>query len=170
MVNPELTQLVGERVRHFINEANRLYGKNMEMPGWSWKQSGRIAGQASLLSWKLTFNPDYFTHYHDRMLSQTVPHEVAHLVAYKIFGDRGHGRFWKMVMRHFGCDPDRCHDMSLEGVKCRKSKRTHTATCPTCGESLMITPYRVRQIESGRKIFCTRTMRCRYAKKTLVLG
>lgn len=35
---------------------------------------------------------------------RTLIHEVAHWLAYKVYGDRGHGRFWRRTMRWLGDD------------------------------------------------------------------
>lgn len=50
----------------------------------------------------------------DDFLAETVPHEVAHLVAHVCHGRvKPHGPEWRQVMRWFGIDePRRCHDFA----------------------------------------------------------
>ena len=54
----------------------------------------------------LDANPEEF-------FKQTIPHEVAHLVARQIYGrSMKHGPEWRAIMRDcFGLAPDRCHSM-----------------------------------------------------------
>lgn len=42
---------------------------------------------------------------HPELLLETIVHEVAHLVADKLYGDPGHGRDWKRVMAKLGFEP-----------------------------------------------------------------
>jgi predicted SprT family Zn-dependent metalloprotease len=47
-------------------------------------------------------NPEYFR-------IDTIPHELCHHIAFRIYGDRGHGKGWKYVMKSMGLSGDRCH-------------------------------------------------------------
>lgn len=44
-----------------------------------------------------------------------IPHEAAHMVAFDVYGDCGHGADWKSVMIKFGIPPARLHDL-ISGV------------------------------------------------------
>lgn len=57
----------------------------------------------------------------------TIPHEVAHLIANEFFKEIaldgcGHGDLWKFVMIKFGKKPTRCHDYSVESVRGKRSQ------------------------------------------------
>ncbi len=62
-------------------------------------------------------SPQYINLSHDLLLEHgqafidfVVPHELAHLVAYTIYNDNGHGNGWKTVMmKDLGITPERCH-------------------------------------------------------------
>lgn len=41
-----------------------------------------------------------------------IPHELAHQVAFDIYGDSGHGNAWKSVMIAYGIEPARCHNLT----------------------------------------------------------
>lgn len=58
-------------------------------------------------------------------ISQTVPHEVAHVVAGVCHGRvKPHGAEWQSVMTFFGiADPARCHDFDLSGLALRSQQR-----------------------------------------------
>ena len=43
-----------------------------------------------------------------------IPHELAHMVAWDIYKDPGHGADWKRVMVIYGIPPDRCHSLTVE--------------------------------------------------------
>lgn len=44
--------------------------------------------------------------------TEIIPHELAHQIAWDIFGDKGHGKPWKWVMVKIGLEPNRCHNMN----------------------------------------------------------
>lgn len=63
-------------------------------------------------------NPQYidlstelFWEYTEEFLRDTIPHELAHLVAYTVYGDPGHGKGWKEVVSHMGIKTSRLHNM-----------------------------------------------------------
>jgi len=69
----------------------------------------------------------------DRMCKVTIPHELAHIIAGRLHGKRqGHGRAWQRVMRTFGLEPERCHDMEVQHLKTRH-ERSYPAVCG-CGD------------------------------------
>lgn len=169
MVDPQITQRISDKIRESIETANRLWSRSLELPSFQYKQMGVVAGKARPTEWRIFINPDFLSNGTlEQIINVTVPHEVAHLIAFRLFSDHGHGRWWKYVMTHLGLPPKRCHNYSLEGVKTR-TRRTVACKCPTCGEEFKITPYRENQIRNGRRIFCLRTYPCRVRKQTLVL-
>ncbi len=60
-------------------------------------------------------NPEYFE-------ADTIPHELCHHIAFRIFGDRGHSKGWKYVMQQMGIKGDRCHTMQTKRQAERASK------------------------------------------------
>lgn len=42
----------------------------------------------------------------------TIPHELAHQVAWDVYKDPGHGADWKSVMVRYGLPAERCHSMT----------------------------------------------------------
>jgi SprT protein len=49
--------------------------------------------------------------YLPNFMVDTIPHELAHLVAWTVYNEPGHGTAWKHVMRSLGLEPTRCHSM-----------------------------------------------------------
>lgn len=60
---------------------------------------------------KIDLSTDLFCQYTDHMIVDTIPHELAHLVAYTIYGDPGHGKGWYSVLERMGIQTTRCHSM-----------------------------------------------------------
>lgn len=54
-------------------------------------------------------------------LAETVPHEVAHVLAYQRHGPgiRPHGPEWRRIMCALGAEPRRCHDYDVSGLQAR---------------------------------------------------
>lgn len=60
----------------------------------------------------------------EKDMHNTILHEIAHIVAYALHRDRGHGLAWRSIARQIGCTGDRCHTM--------KRGDEITVACP-CG-------------------------------------
>ncbi|MES2683869.1 MAG: SprT-like domain-containing protein [Pseudomonadota bacterium] len=74
-------------------------------------------------------HPDLMQRYPVRMIQQTVPHEIAHLVVdwYLPPGAEPHGPEWMMVMVYFGRPPRPFHDMQPAPKSLRGTARTQAA-------------------------------------------
>lgn len=83
----------------------------------------------------IRFNPALLEREGETMIQNTVPHEVAHLVAEVLYGEFGnkigHGPKWKAVMRMFGVTPSRCHDYDVSDLKQKRTKFEVTCDCAT---------------------------------------
>ncbi len=53
-------------------------------------------------------------------MKRTPGHEAAHIIAWVVFGDRGHGWRWKMVARELGIADTRCHTYKVPPTVRRK--------------------------------------------------
>ena len=86
------------------------------------------AGRAHLLTNKIELNYRLLKG-NDLELENTYLHELAHIVAYYIFGraERGHGPRWGKIMRIFGLPPERCH--SLETTHLRRKLTRYLYSC-----------------------------------------
>jgi SprT protein len=60
---------------------------------------------------RIDLSTDLFTQYTEHMIQDTIPHELAHLVAYTIHGDKGHGKGWYSVLENMGIVTTRLHSM-----------------------------------------------------------
>lgn len=78
---------------------------------------GRVAGWAikkSATRYEMRFNREAIEKYTDKMVKDTVPHEIAHIVCYvKPSLGSSHDAGWKAVCRALGGDDSRTHHMKL---------------------------------------------------------
>lgn len=146
---------------YWMAKVEAYFGTTYPVPELDLSLRGKCAGQAYLQQWKLRFNLGLMAaNYPDFMLN-VVPHELAHLVAFREFGPRikPHGREWQGVMTQVlgvpaktthqydvsatakqdylyrcGC-PDRVHGLTI-----RRHNRIARGTrylCKACGEVLV---------------------------------
>lgn len=89
----------------------------------------------------------------ERFLSQTLPHEVAHVVARSLFGTgiRPHGPEWQGVMHLFGVEASRCHDYDTSRSRVRRLQR-YNYKCG-CGPH-QLTSIRHFRILRGQSYLC----------------
>ena len=110
---------------------------------------GTCAGMAYWKSGRLRINVDLLEgDTLDEMWRQTLPHELAHIIANRMEGKKtGHQRSWKRVMEMFGLKAERTHNMEVEHLR-RKSR---TATCQCDCKTWELTARRVNAINRGTK-------------------
>ena len=77
----------------------------------------RISGKAFDLC--LRFNKEALAKDWAHMVKETIPHEVAHLVAYARpeLGADNHNSQWERIARSLGCSGNRCHTMALTSAR-----------------------------------------------------
>ena len=95
-----------------FNQGVELYQiRQSTLPKITFDLKGQIAGRAYYKGdWKIRYNLIYSQKFFPQFLKETVPHEVAHLLEYLIYGKTGHKQHWKMIMRDFGIsNASRCH-------------------------------------------------------------
>ena len=82
------------------------------------------AGRASAKDWKIVLSRAYCLANPKGMLERTIPHEIAHLLAYAIHGRKGwgHSREWVDTFRLLAPEADhsRCH--SYGGLRVAQDK------------------------------------------------
>ena len=126
-MSPLQTQVI-DRVEQCIRHANRRLNKRMTMPQVSFRQRGKIAGSARLQGWEVRFNPVLLEENPQAFVDEVVPHEVAHLVTFKLFGKvRPHGKEWQAIMTEiFGVPARTTHSFDISSVQ----GATYLYRCP----------------------------------------
>lgn len=136
-VSKELKSRIGFVVLDCLDKAQRKFGVDRvkSIPEVRYDTTGRSAGLACWNHGKpwININPILLNENVEQMVSQTVPHEVAHIVVFEVYGDdalkksygrrrqvKPHGYEWQQVMRVFGLQPDRCHDMDTTSIAKRR--------------------------------------------------
>jgi SprT protein len=91
------------------------------------------------------------------VFDETIGHEVAHIVAYQQFKDRGHGNGWKHVMRKIGLPPRACRSSDFYKPRTNRTTR-YSYNCP-CGQLHTLSANRMGRIRNGRKYVCLKCSR-----------
>ena len=92
------------------------------------KINARLKTTAGRNFWELRvidYSLELFCEYPEHFRLDTIPHELAHQVAYDIWPasvKRCHGAEWQSVMRRLGLEPTRCHEMVNTLHAMRKAK------------------------------------------------
>src|SRR5690606_26926054 len=103
---------------------------------------GRCAGQAGYRpgEYFVRFNREALRVDWEHMVKETIPHEIAHIVAYAKpeLGAKGHNAGWKRIAWALGCKGERCHTMKL--TPARKTTRTRYFYRTDRGTELLVGP------------------------------
>lgn len=78
-------------------------------PGVEWSNRlKKTAGLALLEEGKIRLSSPIFWQYPEGFILEIVPHELAHIAAFRAFGDEGHGSGWKQCMEILEIPAHRC--------------------------------------------------------------
>jgi len=158
-LNPELASLVQQAeqdTRRLLRQAAEHFGLPVPRVDVRFDLRGQAAGQARLPSRGrpvIRYNAQLLLQNGPRFLQRTVPHETAHVIAYRLHGRhiRPHGPEWKAVMALFGADSRRCHDYDVSTLPRRRLTR-HRYRCD-CREHAL-TSIRHNRIVAGQVYLC----------------
>jgi SprT protein len=151
-----LMEKVSRRTHALLDQARRDFAVRIPAADVRFDLRGRAAGQVRLTgaqSWQVRYNPSLLTRNPDDFVVQTVPHECAHLVAFAVYGRgiRPHGEEWQGVMRHFGAEPQRCHNFPVDHLPTRRLRLfPYHCTCRTHD----LTSTRHRRVLAGQTYCC----------------
>jgi len=147
VLTPEIRERAIQRVREVLDHATKLWpehkAKFQDSPTIRFDVKSRVGGMAitgGADDWTVRLNPILCFENEDHFMTQTVGHEVAHLVTRVVHGNvktveengkqvikkvRSHGKEWKSVMVALGLKPETYHTYdtsSIEGGKRRRSR------------------------------------------------
>jgi SprT protein len=160
VVSKELQLRIETVVLECLTMAQKKWGEDKvnKIPDIRYDTVGKAAGQAlyNFVDGKcyIRINPVLLNENVDYCINQTVPHEIAHLVAYMVFGRvRPHGIHWEAVMRTFGKPAKRCHQLSTDTIQSLRSPRRQTrmmkCLCPKCNATFPITRNKATKMYRG---------------------
>lgn len=104
------------KVRENMELAETLYGVDMSKVQVRCDIKGyRTAGQAGRKNgqYYLRFHPVAIQHHYNTMVKNTIPHEVAHLVAFMLGKGFRHDSWWRYYDKGLGGNGERCHSMDI---------------------------------------------------------
>ena len=81
--------------------------------------SGSLQSPAKPIFFAIKFNRTLLLENSDEFIRQVVPHELAHLIVYQVFGRvKPHGQEWQAMMTQlFNLPADTCHQFDVESVQ-----------------------------------------------------
>lgn len=87
------------------------------------------------------------------MLTVTIPHEMAHVAEYQIWGEAGHGSRWRYMMNLLGIhNPERTHNLPV--TKTRIHPRDYLFRCTYCNKRFRLTKHRYNKFMRGTNYRC----------------
>ena len=152
----EIEHRVQRKLKALCRVVQERYGMIM-WPEMAWDLRGQAAGQANARRNLIRFNRELAERYPDEFVAQTVPHELAHLVAFKKFGGniRPHGREWRAVMIALGAEPRRTHRYEVTPVR---KLRLYAYQCHCPDSEYQLTAIRHNRIQRGHMYVCKRCL------------
>lgn len=97
----------------FWRKARRFYGAGIgPMP--IIKMNSRLTstgGRAFLTDYYIDLSCYLMERNYENFRINIIPHELCHLIAFRLYGDKGHGKPWKKVMVDMGLEPKPYHNM-----------------------------------------------------------
>lgn len=170
VVSKELRSRIEFVVLDCLDKAQKRFGieKVKAIPQIRYETKGRAAGLACWNHGKpyININPILLNENVEQMVTQTVPHEVAHIVVFEMYGDSAlrtgwgkrrtvapHGYEWQQVMRVFGLNPDRCHNMDVSSIK--KLKKSYVEYVYKCScKQHIVSSIVNKRITNGKNYRC----------------
>lgn len=149
------------KIQATLQLAKQHFGRPFGMPEVQFDVHTHTAGIAYSTLNKIRFNPTLLLENTDKFISETVPHEVAHLVADAVFPSGflhrrvrqkarapHHGEAWEYVMRLFGLEPKVSHKYSCASLN--KPKR-YAHKCSECGATIQLTLKQAKLVRFNKK-------------------
>lgn len=99
MIDSELEYRAIKAIANAIQLAQKAFHRSFPTPILSFKLRGKAAGKAYLQLNEIRINPTLFIENQQAFLDEVIPHEVAHLITYQVYGRvKPHGKEWQGVM------------------------------------------------------------------------
>lgn len=96
---PELKMQVLRQLKRNLAQAESYFKRTFPMPSISYAVKGKKAGVAYLQTNEIRLNPVLLAENGAAFVEQVVPHELAHLLVFQLFGRVSpHGKEWKAMM------------------------------------------------------------------------
>lgn len=158
-ISPAQEEQVREKTRYYLGLARKQYRFPPSGLKILFNLNGAMAGMYRVRAGEreIRFNPYIFSKYFDENLVSTVPHEVAHYVADRVYGLRNirpHGREWQQIMQLFDADPSVTHRYDLTDIPQRRHRR-FAYTCKCRGHQLSTRRHNL--VQKHKQVYLCRT-------------
>lgn len=119
MLSRELKMQVIRRLKNCLTLAKQYFQQDFPFPEINYQIRGLKAGVAYLQKNEIRFNPTLLSENPQEFIRQVVPHELAHLLVFQLFGRvKPHGKEWQGIMQQvFGLEADVCHQFDTQSVQ-----------------------------------------------------
>ncbi|HHF2925611.1 TPA: SprT family zinc-dependent metalloprotease [Vibrio alginolyticus] len=115
----ELSYKAKQVMASCIAMAEQAFKRSFPIPTITFDVRGKAAGKAYLQLNQVRLNPVLFRENTQAFLDEVIPHEVAHLITYQVYGRvRPHGKEWKGVMEAvFNVPAKTTHSFEVKSVQ-----------------------------------------------------
>ncbi|TMX49120.1 SprT family zinc-dependent metalloprotease [Vibrio alginolyticus] len=115
----ELSYKAKQVMASCIAMAEQAFKRSFPIPTITFDVRGKAAGKAYLQLNQVRLNPVLFRENTQAFLDEVIPHEVAHLITYQVYGRvRPHGKEWKGVMEAvFNVPANTTHSFEVKSVQ-----------------------------------------------------
>ena len=139
---------IRQRVAELVKIANTLW-PNHSFDDLTVKMNNRLtstAGRAWLQTGLVEFSTSLYEANTDAFMEDTIPHEVAHIIAYRVYGSSGHDAAWKQVCYALGSNTSRLHSFKTN---------KNNGTAMRCGcMTHYFSPQRMAWVRKGKVYSC----------------
>ena len=144
---------IGEKLKELVAKAEILFypGKFRDVYFSLNRRLTSTAGRAFIAEGRMEFSEILYKQNVEAFLEDTVPHELAHIIAYRVYGSHGHDASWKKVMMALGYEPTRCHSYEVQK---RSSAKSYTYVCQCEGKTHNVSAQRQAWINKGKNYKC----------------
>lgn len=161
VVTDQEADAIEHQVNRCLHRAELAFQRTFPRPSVQFKLRGKAAGKAYLQLNEIRLNQVLFQENRQAFVSEVIPHEIAHLITYQVFGKvRPHGKEWQMVMEKiFSVPAKTTHSFEITSVQGKTFEYqchcdTHALTirrhnkvtrsesrylCRACGQALIFT-------------------------------
>ncbi|OOF44172.1 SprT family zinc-dependent metalloprotease [Rodentibacter trehalosifermentans] len=148
-----LKMQVQRKLAGSLRLAEQYFKRDFPMPTVHYDLRGVKAGVAYLQKNEIKFNRTLLIENTHEFIHQVVPHELAHLIVYQVFGRvKPHGKEWQAVMnRVFHLPADTCHQFDVKNVQ----GKTFEYRC-ACQTHLLSLRRHHRVLKEGVEYLCRR--------------
>lgn len=103
------------RLELLYARAELFFKRSFPRPLLTYRRSGKHAGTAFLQQNRINLHPTLFAHNREAYFTDVIPHEVSHLLVYRLYGRvKPHGKEWQAMMSEvFECQPNTRHSFDL---------------------------------------------------------